>query len=72
MELTETPTIKRDFEYVIGKTYYYIGSRSGYANVLIGLFDSKQSAEYCLEIGWSKKLIKVATKQQIKTFFGLK
>ena len=65
-------TIKRDIEYIQGKTYYYIGARSANDNVLIGLFDSMESAEEYLEIGWGRNLIKKATKQQVETFFGLK
>ena len=69
----KTATLKRSFEYIEGKTYYYVGGRNAYDNVLIGLFDSKESAiESCRESYWSTNLIKKATKPQIETFFGLK
>lgn len=67
----DKPTIKRDFPYVEGKIYYYIGPRSAWDTVLIGLFDSRESAEANVPINCSKDLVKEASITQVKVFFGI-
>lgn len=65
-------TIKREFPYVKGKTYFVMGARNAWDQVPIGLFSSYEDAMMHLPIMATGKCIRVATEAEICTFFGLK
>ena len=64
-------TIKRDFEFIVGKKYYYLGARSAWDTVEIGLYESKQKALYDVPIGYDESIVKEADFNRIAKFFGI-
>jgi hypothetical protein len=65
-------TIEREFEYELDKTYYYVGPRSAWDQVPIGLFRSKSEALFHVPFNCSDSIVKPASMGQVRTFFGIK
>ena len=65
------PTIKRDFEFVEGRKYYYLSARNAWDNVEIGLYESKQKALSYVPIGCLDSIVKEADFNRIAEFFGI-
>ena len=68
---TKEPTIKRNFPFIEGKKYYYIGARSAWDTVEIGLYNSKEAAFLDVPIGFDKSIVKEADQKRINNFFGI-
>jgi hypothetical protein len=68
----DVPTIKRDFPYVYGKKYYYLGARSAWDTVEIGLFNTKEEALRHVPYGSNNSIVKVADGNRVAEFFGIK
>ena len=64
-------TIKRDFEFIDGKKYYYLGARSAWDTVEIGLYESKQKALSAVPFWCPDSIVKEADFNRIAKFFGI-
>lgn len=66
-------TIKREFEYKEGQTYWVMSPRSAWDTVIIGLFQSKRDVDINspFPFGHGRSLARKATQKEVNEFFGL-
>lgn len=66
-------TIKREFEYKEGHTYWVMRPRSAWDTVEMGLYESKSDVDRDspLPFGGKRSLAREATEKEVTEFFGL-